>query len=87
MLEMKDVNITEAEELFCHYKLGMAGHGFTALINAIFALDTNNRRLIAKGFPELVEVVNKYQLENSYWPDLAKRYKEKNPYSEILNLL
>jgi hypothetical protein len=56
------------------YKLGLAGSGITALINAIFALDTNNRAKVAKGFPELVEVCNKYNLEAGYWEDLVKRW-------------
>ena len=70
--------VTEAESIFCMYKLGMEGSGMTALINAIFALDTNNRAKLAKGFPELVEVVNKYNFEIGYWEDLLKRWNEES---------
>lgn len=70
--------VTEAEQIFCMYKLGKEGSGMTALINAIFALDINNRAKLAKGFPELVEVVNKYNFETDYWGDLVKRWNEES---------
>lgn len=66
--------ITEAEEKFCYFKLGMAGSGTTALIEAIFKLDMPNRMKMAKGFPELVEVVNRYNNERGYWKDLVDRW-------------
>ncbi len=50
----------------------------TALIDAIFALDINNRTKLAMGFPELVEVVNRYNFENGYWEDLVKRWNEES---------
>lgn len=68
--------ITEAEELFMHYKRGMAGSGYTALIDAIFALDRPNRAKIALGYPELVEVCNRYNNEIGYWEDLQKRWNK-----------
>lgn len=68
--------ITEAEELFMHYKEGMAGSGMTALIEAIFKLDRPNRAKIALGYPDLVEVCNRYNNELGYWEDLQKRYKQ-----------
>lgn len=68
--------ITPAENLFMEFKRGYTGSGYTALINAIFALDTPNRQKMAKGFPELVEVVNRYNNERGYWPDLVSRYNE-----------
>lgn len=70
--------ISEAEQEFLYYKLGTAGSGYTALINAIFALDTPNRRKMAKGFPELVEVVNRYNNELGYWEDLVSRHNQEN---------
>lgn len=70
--------VTNAENLFCMYKLKLAGSGMTALVDAIFALDTNNRAKLAKGFPELVEVVNKYNFESGYWEDLVKRWNEES---------
>ena len=70
--------VTEAEQIFCMYKLGKEGSGMTALINAIFALDTDNRAKLAKGYPELVEVVNKYNFETDYWEDLTERWNEES---------
>jgi len=66
---------TEAEELFMHYKNGMAGGGMTALIEAIWKLDRKNRAKIALGYPELVIVCNRYNDERGYWEDLQKRWK------------
>lgn len=68
--------VTEAEHVFCMYKLGMEGSGMTALINAIFALDTNNRAKVALGFPELVEVINRFNFEDGYWRDLVERWNQ-----------
>lgn len=68
--------ITQTEELFMHYKNGMAGSGMTALIEAIFRLDRPNRAKIALGFPDLVEVCNRYNNEPGYWEDLQKRYEK-----------
>lgn len=66
--------ISEAEETFCFYKLGMAGSGMTALIEAVFKLDMPHRMKMAKGFPELVEVINRYGNEKGYWRDLVDRW-------------
>lgn len=71
-----ETKITEAEEKFMHFKLGTCGSGYTALIKCIFALDTPNRTKMALGFPELVEVVNRYNFEVGYWEDLVSRYNE-----------
>jgi hypothetical protein len=68
--------ITEAEELFMFYKNGMAGSGYTALIDAIFKLDRINRAKVAKGFPELVAVCNRFNDEMGYWENLQQRFKE-----------
>lgn len=58
------------------YKNGMAGSGYTALIDAIFKLDRINRAKIALGYPELVQVCNRYNDETGYWEDLQQRFKE-----------
>jgi hypothetical protein len=68
--------ITPAEELFMYYKRGMAGSGYTALIDAIFKLDRPNRAKIAKGYPELVSICNRFNDEVGYWENLEKRFKE-----------
>lgn len=67
--------LTAAEELFMHYKNGLAGSGFTALIEAIWKLDRPNRAKIALGYPELVTVCNRYNDESGYWEDLQQRFK------------
>lgn len=79
-----ETQLTEAEELFCYFKLDAAGSGMTALIQAIFALDTPNRAKIAKGYPELVEVVNRYNFEKGYWKDLVTRWNAENHGSPLV---
>lgn len=76
MIAQVEARISEAEEKFMHFKLGTSGSGYTALIKCIFALDTPNRLKMAKGFPELVDVVNRYNFERGYWEDLVTRYNE-----------
>jgi len=67
--------ITREELEFCYYKQGNAGGFKTRLIEAIFAADDNNRNRIAQGFPELVEVINRYGKERGYWADLKETFK------------
>lgn len=69
-------NLTEIEIKFMHYKLGILGSGMTALIDAIFKLDRQNRAKIALGFPELVTICNRFNDEIGYWEDLKKRFTE-----------
>ena len=66
--------ITRAEEMFVDYKKNMLGSGFTALFECIFKLDTPNRQKMAKGFPEEVEVCNRWNFERGYAKDLQTRY-------------
>lgn len=69
-------NLTKAEREFCFYKADNAGGFMTRLIDAIFSADDNNRSKLAQGFPELVEVVNRYNRERGYWEDLQERFKK-----------
>lgn len=66
--------VSEAEHIFCMYKLGLEGSFMTSLITTIFKGDLENRNKLAKGFPELVEVCNKFQLQSGYWEELVKRW-------------
>lgn len=67
--------ISPAELDFMYYKHGVAGSGMTALIDCIFKLDMPNRIKLAKGFPELVDVCNRFNNELGYWEDLQERFK------------
>ena len=70
-----ETNLTKAERDFCFYKQGTAGGFMTRLIETIFSADDNNRTKLAQGFPEIVEVVNRYNRERGYWDDLQARFK------------
>jgi hypothetical protein len=82
---IEQVNITSAEETFCLYKLGNEGSFMTSLIDTIFKGDEINRAKLAKGFPELVEVCNRYNKESGYWKNLVERWNELYPTHKLYN--
>lgn len=52
---------------------GRNGSFTTSLINTITIADQNNQYNLAKGFPEMVDVVQRYQTELGYWESLRER--------------
>lgn len=64
---------SEAELQFYYYMRGTCGSGIKALITAIFALDVENRERMAKGFPELVSICNRYNTETGFYDNLLKK--------------
>ena len=79
----EQVNITSAEEVFCMFKLGMEGSFMTSLIETIFKGDIINRAKLAKGYPELVEVCNRFNNESGYWQNLVKRWNQEYPNRKL----
>lgn len=78
------IHITQAEEMLVHYFQGTLGSGYTVLYNCIFKLDISNRIKMAKGFPNEVEVCNRWNNEPGYSSDLEQRYnKEYNTQISI----
>ena len=75
--------LTNAEREFCFFKLGLAGSFMESLIETAFKADIHNQYKLAAGFPELMEVVMKYQTERGYWQALAKRFNEEFPGHKI----
>lgn len=73
--------VTEAEREFCYFKLGLSGSFMESLINTAFKADIDNQHKMSKGFPELMEVIMKYQSERGYWQDLVKRFNAETPNS------
>lgn len=73
--------VTEAEREFCYFKLGLSGSFMESLINTAFKADIHNQHKMSKGFPELMEVIMKYQSERGYWQDLVKRFNAETPNS------
>lgn len=78
-----ETNITDAEEIFCFYKLGKEGSFMTSLIDTIFKGDDKNQAKIAKGYPELVEVIQRYGRERGYWKDLVNRWNKEYPLLKL----
>jgi hypothetical protein len=76
-------NITDAEEIFCFYKLGKEGSFMTSLIDTIFKGDDKHQAKLAKGYPELVEVIIRYGREKGYWKDLVKRWNKEYPLLKL----
>ena len=77
-------NVTDAEEIFCFYKLGKEGSFMTSLIETIFKGDDRNQAKIAKGYPELVEVVQRYGNEKGYWSNLVDRWNKEYPMLKLV---
>ena len=80
---MTATKISPAEEIFCFFKLGKEGSFMTSLINVIFKGDVHNQAKIAKGYPELVEVIQRYGSERGYWKDLVNRWNEEYPTHKL----
>lgn len=76
-------NVTPAEEIFCMYRLNLEGSFMTSLINTIFKGDVINQSKLAKGFPELVEVCQRFGNERGYWEDLVNRWNEQYPTHKL----
>ena len=74
MNTLQEPTISAAEDTFCMYKLNLEGSFMTSLIDTIFKGDPVNRAKIGKGYPELVEVCNRYNDERGYWQDLVERW-------------
>jgi hypothetical protein len=77
-------NVTEAEEIFCFFKLGKEGSFMTSLINTIFKGDDKNQAKIAKGYPELVQVIQRYGNEKGYWSNLVDRWNKEYPMLKLV---
>ena len=75
--------ITPAEEIFCMYKLGREGSFMTSLIDTIFKGDIHNQAKIAKGYPDLVEVIQRYGSERGYWANLVDRWNIEFPTHKL----
>lgn len=71
--------VTNAEREFCFFKLGLAGSFMDSLINTAYKADIHNQYNLAKGFPEIMDVVMKYQREKGYWADLVERWNKEFP--------
>jgi hypothetical protein len=78
------MEVTWAEMDFCFYKLGRSGSFMKSLIDTIFKADGENRQKLAKGFPELIEVINRFNHEKGYWADLVKRWNESYPNGKLI---
>jgi len=82
-MKLIEPTITSAEEVFCMFKLNLEGSFMTSLIHTIFKGDIINRAKLAQGYPELVEVCNRYNNERGYWDDLVERWNIKYPTHKL----
>lgn len=67
---------TEAERKFLDFQNGLSGSFYKSLVRTIMTADEGNQSLLAKGFPELVEVVRRFQKEEGYWQQLEGRWNK-----------
>jgi hypothetical protein len=62
------------EEMELYYIVQGKGGSFkTKLFEAICAADLGNQARLAIGFPEFVEVVQRYQVERDYWQKIKDK--------------
>lgn len=63
----------ETELEFIYFIRGTSGSFSANLFNTIFSADIENLRRLSLGFPNEVEVVNRFRNEEGYWQKLQKR--------------
>ena len=63
----------QAELEFVFFMRGTSGSFMTNLFKTIMSADMSNQSKLSMGFPNEVEVVRRYQLEEGYWQNLQKK--------------
>ena len=63
----------QAELEFVFFMRGTSGSFMTNLFKTIMSADMGNQFKLSMGFPNEVEVVRRYQLEEGYWENLQKK--------------
>lgn len=63
----------QAELEFMFFMKGTSGSFMTNLFKTIMSADMSNQSKLSMGFPNEVEVVRRYQLEEGYWQNLQKK--------------
>jgi hypothetical protein len=63
----------QAELEFVFFMRGTSGSFMTNLFKTIMSADMGNQIKLSLGFPDEVEVVRRYQLEEGYWQNLQKK--------------
>jgi|LakMenEpi03Aug12_release.lakeMendotaPanAssembly.Ray.scaffolds.fasta_scaffold929023_2 hypothetical protein len=76
--------LSKAEYDFCMHQKGLSGTFMDLLIKTMFRADSENLMKLSKGYPELVNVVFRYQNESGYWQDLTQRWNKEYPNAELL---
>lgn len=71
---MDNLTVTNAEHKFCMYQRGVAGSFMDLLIKTMLHADQGNMAKLRLAFPDLVDVVDKFQNEAGYWQGLEKRW-------------
>lgn len=67
------MSYNEAEEKWVDFYKQRGGGFFTKLLSAIQVADFENRELLKKAYPELVEVYLKMYTDNDYSKDIESR--------------
>lgn len=65
--------MVQAELEFMFFMKGTSGSFMTNLFKTIMSADMSNQSKLSMGFPNEVEVVRRYQLEDGYWQNLQKK--------------
>ena len=66
-------NVNKGEDLLLQWQFGQASGFVRKLFELIGHADTYNQNLLAKGFPEEVEAMQRFTGEAGYWEALRER--------------
>jgi len=74
----KKEKVSKAEQDLYYVVNGQGGSFNTSLFETITKADITNQSKLSLGFPEFVEVVQRYQNESGYWKSIQLRISGKN---------
>ena len=64
----------QAELEFMYFMRGMSGSFTTNLFTLIMNSDIENQKKLSLGFPNEVDIVNKYRNQEGYWQKLQQKF-------------
>lgn len=76
---METTLLSPAETILCKSEIGILGSFYKSLLHTIRIADDQNRERLAMGFPELVEVIQRYRNEEGYSQTIFDKWNKENP--------
>lgn len=67
--------LNEGEKRLIEFMFQISGGFYTDFFKCAMKADTFNKAKLAKGFPEEIEALKRYQNEIGYWDEIQEIYK------------